>query len=259
MTISIYQGLCGMRQVRERPKQRERRKWQSLFSSRPGFESSYSTVTPQGDDLNVDFNSRLPMVSIRIRPAKELGNEYVALIQDGKIMRQYEASSGRFLDLNARIRPLAFCFENLPNQAILQAIGRNFGIPSSNRLDAWEVTARAIRRKGQSARPAALKGYLQERRRAEQAARPFWRQLLHRLPAEGLDISLGVVAYWTLSTGFFGAVEAALLLGFLGIFFGGLDWAWRQRSPFLPKVLLFLLAGFLIIYLNLQYRNWALL
>ncbi len=232
--------------------------WEVSRSCRQGFQQNYFTMTTQGHQLDIDFNSLSYTVRLSFRPANESGFEYIALIKNGTILREQEALSRRSIDLTSRIYPLLPVLRSLPNRSVLRAIGNNFGIHlPTERQEHWHIRANKIEKRGSIINLKYLGQYLQRRRVEEQRYRSFSQQLLRRLPAEGFDISLGLLACWAFFQGFLNVVEAASLLGFLGIFLGGIDWIWRQRSPFIPKVCLFMFSCALLLYLQVQSRIWA--
>ena len=78
------------------------------------------------------------------------------------------------------------------------------------------------------------------------------------MPAELFDTTLGLlILYLFYIDNMLGMMALAGLAGIIGIFSGAIDWVWRQRTPFLPKVIFFLLISAFNLHQHIQYRIWS--
>ena len=234
--------------------------WKVRPSEREQYSKTYYTTTPEGDELVVDFNFGREMVQIHLTLAKEYGREYLAVIKSGTILRERDQGARRQLDLTSRIYPLRKYFSYFPDELALKAIGGNYGLPelphNQKPGERPPLPPSAIVTFQEAPLWEKLKAFLKERRETYQSL-PFFGRCLRRLPAEFLDISFGCLILWSYLQSYLTAGELAGLLGFLGIGSGALDWFWRQRGPFLPKVILLLTGSALAVYYQIQYRLWG--
>ncbi len=232
--------------------------WQVGPSQQEGYQRCYTSETPDGDQLKVDFNFARRMARIEVAIAAERHRTYIAVIKSGVILQERELSSRRSLDLNSRMAPLARYFAHLPDAVLLQSLGGVYGLPA---MPAMPV------RKGPKLSELYplqrqfriwhwLQTRLERRRRYWESLGP-WQKLWRRVPEELFDLSVGAMLLLLYGLGFLNLTELAGALGALALFSGAVDWTLRQRDPFLPKVLLLIVASFYAVYLQVQYRMWA--
>ncbi|MCR9145381.1 MAG: hypothetical protein NXI24_24295 [bacterium] len=236
--------------------------WKSRPSQHEGFARNYYTETVQGDQLEVDFNYGRRMTRISLRVAAENGREYVALFKSGTILQEREVAGKRSVDLTSRLGPLANYFQFLPDETALQSIGGNYGLPTQPVLPAMRGSGRQSDVLPINSR-FSVRGWIREyfRRKREASLeleeQPWYIRAFQRAPAELTDIGLGLILYYAYLQNALNLTELAGYLGALGLFSGAMDWVWRQRDPFLPKVAGLLTASAFAVYLQLQYRMWG--
>ena len=236
--------------------------WKSRPSQHEGFARNYYTDTVEGDLLEVDFNYGRRMTRVSLRVAQENGREYVALFKGGTILQEREVAGKRSVDLTSRLGPLSNYFQFFPDESVLQSIGGNYGLPTQpvlpalrgqkRQLDVLPINTRfSIRR--------WIRDYFRRKRDAsrELLEQPWYIRASQRAPAELTDLGLGLALYYAYLQNALNLTELAGYLGALGLFSGALDWVWRQRDPFLPKVAGLLAASAAAVYIQVQYRMWG--
>ena len=236
----------------------KKRHWQVGPSLRRGYYYNYTIQTIEGDDLSIDFNPLDKVVRISLCPARENRKEYVTTLKAGTILQSREKLTKYSLDLTSRLSPFANYFSRLQNPALLQAIGGNFHLPKAP--SGMHLYSRLpIRFLRQPQNPWKIfKKYIERKRRLEAEERPRLQKLWRRLPNELFDISIGVLLIWIGSLGYLSLTELAFFSGCYGIFCGAVDWVWRQRPPFFLKTAFFVGVSSAIVYVQVQYRMWAL-
>lgn len=232
--------------------------WKAKPSRREGYYRCYFMDTPQGDHIEVDHNHLRQMVQITVSLSSEQGREYTAVIKSGTIIRERDLISGRALDLTSRIRPFHPYFGYLREEAVLRAIGGNYAIPAEPyRLRAVSLPRIQVELPRRLNLLERLQRYLRYRRNQEVKPRSPVASLVRRAPAEIFDLGLGGFVILAYLNQWINITQLAGVAGFLGIATGILDWIWRQRSPFLPKVLILFGISFLAAYEQIQYRIWG--
>lgn len=230
--------------------------WKVSPSSHEGYTRNYSLETADGDLLEVDYHYSREMVRIALTLDRENGRQYVAVIKSGMLLHEREFSSKRPVDLRSRLTPFRKYFSHFPDNAVLKSIGGNYDFPAES------AVAQKTRRisdifQFQDLKPMErLRRHLEKKKKTELAKTPI-RRFLHRLKTEALDLSLGLLLLSGFFYGFLRPSELALLAGFSGVFLGAWDWVWRQRDPFIPKVLIFLMLGAWAVYYEIQHRVWG--
>lgn len=234
--------------------------WKVKPSQTEGYHRSYHTETQNGDLLAVDFNYPRRMVRISLQMASEGMREYVSVIKSGTILQEREVVGRRTVDLTHKISPLIPYFSLLPDTALLETIKGCYGIPQTNPLATRNGKLPTLpiyhKKYGFSLRKL-LREYLEKKRQKEQQTTGFFRKLLHRLPAECLDIGIGFLMLGLFGAGFMNLTELAGYTGSLALFCGAWDWVWRQRDPFIPKILALLSLSGWAVYWQIQNRMWA--
>jgi hypothetical protein len=235
--------------------------WKCKTSAQEGFARTYYTETIQGDHLEVDFNYGRRMARVSLRVAAENGREYVALFKSGTILQEREVAGKRSLDLTSRMAPLSAYFQCLGDESLLESIGGHYGLPTSPALPSRGAGPRReylpITTRFSVTR--WIRDYF--RRKRDQAARlryrPWYERAFQRAPSELTDLSLGLCLYYGYMQSALNLTELAGYLGALGLFSGALDWVWRQRDPFLPKVAGLLASSAAAVYVQVQHRMWG--
>lgn len=241
------------------PDERELRGlWRARPSTIDGYQRCYYSETPQGDRIEIDFNYARQMARILVALESDRGREYISVIKSGTIIQERELASKRSLDLTSRMAVFAKAFAGLPDANVLRVIGGNYGLPilpllPDLRGDRWREL-KPLTRVWSPVRfiQARLKA-----RRERESRRTFWESLLHRLPAEFGDLALGGALVWAYLNQWLDLTELAGYAGALGVFSGALDWVWRQRDPFIPKVAALMAVSAFAVYTQVQYRMWA--
>ena len=232
--------------------------WKIRPSQADGYIRNYHIEFSDGDKISIDYNYSRQMVRINLQLADENGREYLAIIKSGTILQEREIASKRPVNIHSRVAHFLPYFRALPDPGLLKAIGGNYDIPiepitpqgfKSGRIDFHLFPRRA----GLFTR---LRNYLEKKREIERKGSVF-RRFFRRLPAELADISLGMVLLIAYLHQMVNIGELAAGLGFLGVFSGALDWVWRQRSPFVPKVALLLAMSGSAVFFQVQYRVWG--
>ena len=233
--------------------------WKVKPSEQEGYYRTYYMDTPEGDHLEVDFNNVRNMVRISLKPEREAGREYVAIIKSGTIIRERDVTSARPMDLTSRILPLIEKFGFIREDQVLRAIGGNYGIPLSPTAINLPRIYRETSLDPRNLRLLdKLRNYIDEKRKEEAKPRTLAQRFFRRLPAEFIDLSLGFMLFGAYYWQYLNLTELAGFVGFLGIMSGAVDWIWRQRDPFLPKVLSLLALSFGAVCYQMQYRLWGL-
>lgn len=232
--------------------------WKAKPSRREGYYRCYFMDTPQGDHIEVDHNHLREMVQITVSLSSEQGREYTAVIKSGTIIRERDLISGRALDLTSRIHPFHPYFGYLREEAALGAIGGNYSIPRGPyRLRAVSLPRIQLELPRKLNLLERLRRYLQTRQKQEQSPRSTVATLVRRAPAEMLDLGFGGFVLLAYLNQWINIAQLAGVIGLLGVATGLVDWIWRQRSPFLPKVMLLFGISFLAAYEQIQYRIWG--
>ncbi len=232
--------------------------WEISPSKIEGYHHNYYIETLNKDELSVDFNPTREMVRISLSIASEGKKEYITTLKNGIVLQEREGSTRRPVELSSKISRFTEYFYHLNNPSILQAIGGNFNLPKVPK-EPYSPPPKLYRKfLHQSISPwQAFKKYIHKKRLIEKKKRSFLERFLKRLPNEIIDICLGSLLFAIGSQGYLSLTELACLSGFYGIFCGALDWLWRQRSPFLPKVFLFIGISIFTFYTHVQYRFWG--
>ncbi len=241
--------------------------WKVKPSDLEGYIRCYYMVTPEGDELQLDYNFSRQMARVSIKLEAENGREYFAVIKSGTILQERDVASRRPADLTSKLRDSRGYFKYLNDDMVLKTIGGNYDLPDTSVFHHENDRPRRLEDfYGRGYPYASLKkpGFrerirqiLEKRRENEIRARTFGQKVLRRLPAETLDISLGALLIGAYLQHLLSLTELAGFMGALGIFSGAWDWVWRQRSPFLPKVLLMLATSMGAVYFQIQNRVWG--
>lgn len=235
--------------------------WRVSPSRIAGYYRNYYAITPEGDEISVDFNFPRQMVRISLKREEERGREYVAVIKSGTILQEKDLAGRRALDLTSRIYPLRKYFALLHDATLLKAIGGIYNIPTQPLHLVQNDGRYSYADRFPMVRDQNLlqwiRDHLARKRELENREAPAYIRLIRRLPDELLDISLGMLLIIAYLQNYLSLTELAGFAGFWGIFSGAMDWVWRQRDPFLPKVVLMLAVSGGAVYYQIQNRIWG--
>ncbi|MCB1172583.1 MAG: hypothetical protein KDK39_03405 [Leptospiraceae bacterium] len=234
--------------------------WKGGPSAEEGYHRAYTTSTYEGDQLQVDFNYPRQMARISLKLAAEGMREYVAVIKSGTILQERESVGRRSMDLQHKFQPHLPWLALLPDSALLEVIGGNYGIPTQSAFanrSGYGPALPVYPGREPFSLLQVFKKYLQQKREREEKARGWLRKLWRRLPGEAFDLGLGGLLIWLFSHGYINLTELAGYSGSLGVFCGAWDWLWRQRDPFLPKVMALAGLSAWAVYWQVQNRMWA--
>lgn len=236
------------------------RLWNVNPSELEDYHRNYSTETPEGDLITVDYNYPRQMVRISLKLAREGHREYISVIKSGTVLQEREVLGRRSLDLTHKFHELDTLFALIPDENLLATINGNYGLPLQNKLPVGRsyhdlFPVHPLRQRFSILR--WIRAYLKNKRAIEQAQAGFFRKFIRRLPAELLDLSLGCLLIWAAMQNLLDMTELAGYAGSLALLSGAWDWVWRQRNPFLPKVLTLMAISLGAVYFQIQYRMWA--
>lgn len=235
-----------------------RRLWKSGPSRLEGYSKHYYTETADGDELELDYHFAREMVRITLTMASERGRQYVAVIKKGVILQERDFSGNRDADLSSRIARFKDWFEYFPDNHVLSSLAGAYGLPLKSKLHQDLVRES---RAWENLKPMRLadefRRYMDRKRRREDRVQGIGPRLLRRLPSEALDIAVGLCMFAAFLMGKIGPGEFAFLGGAYGLAAGGLDWLWRQREPFIPKILFFHGLAAWTVWHEMQMRLWG--
>lgn len=235
-----------------------RRLWKSGPSRLEGYTRHYYTETAEGDELELDYHFAREMVRITLTMASERGRQYVAVIKKGVVLQERDYSGNRDADLTSRIGKFREWFDYFPDNHVLNSMGGAYGLPRKSRLHQDIVREN---RTWEALKPVRMvdefRRYLDRKRRREERVQGVIPRFLRRLPSEALDVSLGLLMFGAFLAGRLGPGEFAFLAGLYGLMTGGLDWLWRQREPFIPKIMLFHGLSAYAVWHEMQMRLWG--
>ncbi|MCB1138562.1 MAG: hypothetical protein KDK23_07385 [Leptospiraceae bacterium] len=235
-----------------------RRLWKSGPSRLEGYTRHYYTETADGDELELDYHFAREMVRITLTMAQERGRQYVAVIKQGVILQERDFSGNRDTDLSSRVARFKEWFDYFPDNHVLKSMGGVYGLPTKSKLHQNIVRES---RTWEALRPVRMvdefRRYLDRKRRKEENVQGLIPRFLRRLPSETLDIALGLLFFLAFLAGRIGPGDFAFLAGSYGLATGGLDWLWRQREPFIPKIVLFHSLAAYAVWHEVQMRLWG--
>ncbi|MCB1166750.1 MAG: hypothetical protein KDK37_10500 [Leptospiraceae bacterium] len=235
-----------------------RRLWKSGPSRLEGYSRHYRTETPDGDEIELDFHFAREMVRITLNLASENGRQYVSVIKKGVVLQERDFSGNRDADLSWRMAKFKEWFDYFPDNHVLASMGGVYGLPLKSRLHQEFIYES---RPWEALKPVRLvdevRRYLERKRRKEDRVIGIFPRLLRRLPSEALDLALGLSLFALFLSGWLSPARFAFMAGAFGLAAGGLDWLWRQREPFLPKIVLFQGLAAYAIWHEMQMRLWG--
>ncbi len=232
--------------------------WKMRPSEISGYARQYYSTTLDGDEITIDFNFPRQMARIMLTIAAEHGRQYIAVIKSGTILKETDVSARCPMDLTSRISRFRQFFLFIPDDTVLSVIGGNYGIPARPLPVRYRRKIIYFPSAPKLELGKKLRILLQRRRKRELEERSFFEKAVHRLKSEAFDFSLGGVLALSYFQHLISIAEFAGLIGFLGIASGAVDWLWRHRSPFLPRILVMLGASAWAVHHQVQYRMWSL-
>ncbi|MCS6984255.1 MAG: hypothetical protein NZM25_03880 [Leptospiraceae bacterium] len=216
--------------------------WGYLKEPNKDYSESYHLRTIQGDTLRVEVNR--PAGLVRITLTTYDGQRFQSTMSHGVILREMNLSQNLPQDLEEIFSRYRFELSSLPDNQVLRLIGGNYGVLSQflgKRRDVYEIlpSGPVTWQEWLKSLKEKFRGYIKEKLRLARAlffyppqTSDVWDALLLTL-AGGYAYQIN---YSYLDGGFF--LAAASLLN------GLVDYFLKKRSPYLPKVILFFLAGF---------------
>lgn len=233
--------------------------WKGTSSKVVGFYKNYSLKTDNGDTIELDFNPQRAIVQIKLSLDSENGREYISIIKSGTIIRERDIAASRTVDLYKRINQFKQYFKYLRDDQVLKSIGGNYGLPIE--VENFPNFSRKLTDDFSRIKKLSLldliRSYLRKKSERENLENSAIQRFFRRLPSEVFDLSIGAGLIWSYQQGIIGITSLAGYAGFTGIFLGAVDWLWRQRVPFLPKVLIFQTIGLYAVYFEVQNRVWG--
>lgn len=214
--------------------------WHRRPSEIRGYLMTLYINTENGDYIRVDYNLRDKRVRVYIEDADEGGNPYYAVITNGRITSQRNASSGRPVDITDRIIARSSVISTLTNKEVLKIIKSTFKL-----TDAPEEKTKTARKKMlEQTRERYFRP--EESGAAEEAAteyRPATRALINVL-----DFAIGAVLVAGLYLYFHSFIISGLVSALFGVVIGLVDLFGRGVKPSFVKMLFFIIAG-LVMYI----------
>jgi hypothetical protein len=219
-----------------------RSKWKRNKTLPKGFSKSFRQTTPSGDELQVDYNFHENLVRLSLSVSLEKGRNYITTIKNGTIIRERDVSNGMNSSLKKKFLPFREIFSSIPDNDILETIGGVYEIEKQE-LQKYE-SDREIEVTNNSKEEKLTKIHFKDKLKS------FYRNLRIRILDDLYDTLLGISLCVAIYLHFFDMVLLGFSLGFMGLFFGTLDWTLRSRNPMLLKVLSFLFSGGYYFYLG---------
>lgn len=224
--------------------------WKRARPHTQGYQKCYQAKTPQGDLLQVESNFHEGLVKLQLEPADEKGACYTCTIKKGTIIREREVNSGSSASLKKKFLPFKVLFSCLPDEDAIKSVGGSYGIIwiPSFRKKAGNLSVEVPNFSDSTLPKPNFWQRVMQSRRTKHQGKSRWQRFKERatddLQDSALGLSFGAVLYFH----FFDFVLLGWVLAVLGVLFGGLDWAFRDREPLITKVLLFFLAGSYFFY-----------
>jgi hypothetical protein len=208
--------------------------WKRNRTPARGFYKSYKAVTPSGDTLHLDYNFHENLVRLSLEPSNEKGHSYVTTIKSGTIIRERDMFNSQNTSLKKKFLPFKDIFSCISDEDALSSI-----------LGVYEIYKPSLENKSVEAKQT--ESILPQDDLAveilEGKWKLFYRKFRERFLDDLYDCILGVSLCAALYFHYFDFVVLGFALGFMGVFFGSIDWLMRNRNPLILKVLSFLISG----------------
>ncbi len=211
--------------------------WKRRPSEIRGYQRTLYLNADNGDYLRVDYNLKEKKVRLYIEDAEEGGNPYYAVITNGKIVAERNASTGRSYSLNDKFSSRADIYSTINNREIFSIINNNYGIGP----DRGERLKRERERKQQLER--TRERYFKPEEAGE--ARPGRAAVTgqRKWIIDIIDLFIGL----NICLAFYYFYRMVFIVGIIAAFFGVLiglvDIFFRNREPVFSKVLFFIFLG----------------
>jgi hypothetical protein len=213
--------------------------WKRSKSPARGYFKSYRAVSPVGDVFVVDYNFHESLVRLSLEPASEKGRTYTTTIKKGTIIRERDVFNATNASLKRKFIPFRDVFSCIPDDDVLTSIG---GVYDISKVSLGKRTQDSSSFVALESETTALRGKSYFNQLADRAKATYVEFKLRFLD-DLYDSILGVSVCVAIYLHFFDYVVLGFSLACMGIFFGGLDWILRNRTPFYLKVMSFLSFG----------------
>ncbi len=221
-----------------------RSSWKRNKTLPKGFSKSFRSTTPTGDELQVDFNFHENLVRLGLTISFEKGRNYTTTIKNGTIIRERDVLNGVNTSLKKKFIPFKEIFSAIPDEDILETIGGVYDINKTPMLKYENEDSENQISTSKSIETVKIKPTLKEKLNS------LYKNLKLRILDDIYDTLLGVSLCTAIYLHFFDMVVLGFALGFMGVFFGVLDWMFRNRNPMFIKVISFLFSGGYYFYLG---------
>lgn len=219
-----------------------RSNWKRNKTLPKGFSKSFRSTTNSGDELQVDYNFHENLVRLGLTVSFEKGKNYTTTIKNGTIIRERDVANGINTSLKKKFIPFKEIFSAIPDDDILETIGGVYDIRKAP-LQKYENEDREFS-ETKSIETVEIKPSLKTK------FQKFYKSLKLRILDDVYDTLLGISLCVAIYLHFFDMIILGFALGFMGIFFGALDWLFRNRNPMFLKVISFLFSGGYYFYLG---------
>ncbi|MDY6934226.1 MAG: hypothetical protein SVZ03_08395 [Spirochaetota bacterium] len=220
--------------------------WKRRPSEISGYHRTLYVTTEDSDYIRVDYNMKEKRVRLYIEDSDEGGNPYYAVIANGKVVVERNATTGRVVKLYDKFSKRAKVFSTIPNGEVLKLINNNYGIAGSTNEfynNEWDITRREIERKKELER--TRRKYF----RPEEASRYVntiseVSKVERRLGLiDLLDFTIGIFLCVSLYMYNRNIIAVGMLSAVIGIIMGFVDIFYRKRLPFFMKMVFFVIFG----------------
>ena len=219
-----------------------RSNWKRNKTLPKGFSKSFRFTSNSGDELQVDYNFHENLVRLGLSVALEKGKNYTTTIKNGTIIRERDVSNGINTSLKKKFIPFKDIFSAIPDEDILETIGGVYDIKKTP-LVKYENEDREIF-ETKSVETIEVKSSFKTK------IMTLYKNVKIRILDDIYDTLLGISLCVAIYLHFFDMIILGFALGFMGVFFGVLDWLLRKRTPMFIKVISFLFSGGYYFYLG---------
>lgn len=214
--------------------------WKRSKTPARGYFKSYRAVSPVGDVFVVDYNFHENLVRLSLEPASEKGRAYTATIKKGTIIRERDVFNAANTSLKKKFYPFRNIFSCIPDDDVLNSIGGVYDISKVSLGKKVQEDASSYIPEAESVVVPTGESFF---KRFLGKAKESYVEFKIRFLDDLYDSILGVSVCLAIYLHFFDYVVLGFSLAFMGVFFGGLDWILRNRTPFYLKVMSFLSFG----------------
>lgn len=220
--------------------------WKRRPSEIRGYHRCLYCNLDNGDYIRIDYNLKDRRVRIYLEDSEEGGNPYYAVITDGKITAERNATTGRSVNLKEKISKRAEVIGSINNREILKIINKNYGIG----LKKEEIEE--IKRQRQKQIEETKRKYFKPEKINIQTKTATIKQSKTKIRIKDfVDLMIGCIIVYLIYFFTYDFSLAGLTCGILGLLIGFVDIFVRDRDTYLFKTLLFLMGGFFLYLYNL--------